>query len=124
LTAMTGSPFFPGGLGTFVAPANHFLRFEAGPSQDVVLQWATYYDAADQAGISRRFGGIHPFFDDYTSRIVGSQLGTRAWARSLTFHAGGAPAVVPAGPRGAPLVAATLLGVGLLALRARRRASR
>ncbi|MGZ6869675.1 MAG: hypothetical protein ACXVHI_05105 [Frankiaceae bacterium] len=23
-------------------------------------QWATYYDAADQAGISRIFGGIHP----------------------------------------------------------------
>ena len=32
---------------------------EPGPTTDVPLQWATYYDAADQAGISRLYGGIH-----------------------------------------------------------------
>src|SRR6185436_9601677 len=49
LAAMTGSPFFPEGFAEFVAPANAFLKFEAGPTTDVHLQWATYYDAADQA---------------------------------------------------------------------------
>jgi len=65
LAAITGTPFFPGGLGTFVAPHNEYHAIEDGPSDTVELQWATYYDAADQAGISRRFGGIHPYYDDY-----------------------------------------------------------
>lgn len=79
LAAITGSPFFPGGLGRFDAERNEFLAIEDGPSETVELQWATYYDAADQAGISRRFGGIHPFYDDYPSRIAGSRIGIRAW---------------------------------------------
>jgi hypothetical protein len=86
LAAITGSPFFPGGLGTFVAPQDTFLRSEPGPSETVQLQWATYFDAADQAGISRRFGGIHPFYDDYPSRITGAEIGRKAWARAQEFY--------------------------------------
>ena len=59
LAALTGSPYFPGGLGEFVAPAGTYLVFEDGPSADVRLQWATYFDASDQAGQSRIYGGIH-----------------------------------------------------------------
>jgi hypothetical protein len=79
LAAITGSPFFPGGLGSFTASANSYLVFERGPSQIVTLQWATYYDAADQAGQSRLWGGIHVPEDDFTGRVVGSQTGMRAW---------------------------------------------
>src|SRR5437870_6466869 len=50
LTLLTGSEFFPGGLGEFVVRQNGFLQFEAGPSEAVTLQWARYFDAADQAG--------------------------------------------------------------------------
>lgn len=60
LTAITGSAYVPGGLGSFVAQKNEYLIFEQGPSETVTLQWATWYDAADQAGQSRRWGGIHP----------------------------------------------------------------
>src|SRR5438105_8128145 len=49
LTGITGSAYFPGGLAEWVVPRGSF-RFEAGPSADVVLRWATYYGAADQAG--------------------------------------------------------------------------
>ena len=38
-----------GGMGEFVAPADEFLVFEDGPSQDVVLQWATCRDASINA---------------------------------------------------------------------------
>ena len=86
LAAITGTPFFPGGLGSFVAPQDAFLRIERGPGVTVVLQWATYYDAADQAGISRRFGGIHPYYDDYPSRITGSRIGKRAWAKAQELY--------------------------------------
>ncbi len=80
LAAYTGSPWFPRGMGTFIARKNKFLVFERGPSQTVVLQWASYFDAADQAGLSRRFGGIHVSEDDYHGRVVGSQTGQQVWA--------------------------------------------
>ena len=35
------------------------------------LQAATYYDAADQAGISRLYGGIHISADDFGGRQHG-----------------------------------------------------
>lgn len=75
---MTGSPYFPGGMSNFVAEQNDFLEFEQGPSQTVVLQWATYYDASDQCSLSRIWGGIHPPIDDIPGRKIGQQVGTDA----------------------------------------------
>lgn len=80
LTAITGSPFFPGGLGTYSVPANTGLVNEKGPSEPVQLQWGTYFDAADQAGLSRIWGGIHPPADDFAGRRSGSQAGKQVWA--------------------------------------------
>ena len=88
LTAMTGSPFFPGGLGVSTAPAAISLSFEAGPSQSVQLQWATYFDAADQAGLSRLWGGIHVSVDDLTGRRLGSQCGQGAWFLAQKYFDG------------------------------------
>jgi hypothetical protein len=88
LTRLTGSAYFPGGIAEFVAPANAFLKFELGPTTDVHLQWATYYDAADQAGLSRLYGGIHPRIDDFTGRTVGSQVGIGAWNLAATYFDG------------------------------------
>ena len=79
LTAFTGSPFFPGGMATYTAPTGTSLSFENGPSQTVQLQWATYFDAADQAGLSRLWGGIHVSVDDLTGRRVGSECGRAVW---------------------------------------------
>ena len=64
LSALTGDVYFPGGMSGFRIPANEFLQFEAGPSVDMTLQWATYQDAADQCSLSRIWGGIHPPIDD------------------------------------------------------------
>ncbi len=85
LTAFTGSPFFPGGLGSYT---NYVLGFENGPSQPITLQWATYYDAADQAGISRIWGGIHVPIDNLAGRRVGSQIGKNVWALARTYWDG------------------------------------
>ncbi|MFT5852781.1 MAG: hypothetical protein ACI8XO_000020 [Verrucomicrobiales bacterium] len=85
MTAMTGSPYFPGGLGTFTALANEFLEFEQGPSVEVQLQWATYYDAADEAGISRLYGGIHVPADDGPGRIIGSECGIAAYRLAAKY---------------------------------------
>jgi hypothetical protein len=88
LAAITGSDFFPGGMGTYTVPADTGLGFERGPSQTVQLQWATYYDAADQAGLSRIWGGIHPPADDFAGRRVGSQCGQAVWALAQKYFDG------------------------------------
>lgn len=85
LTLITGSPYFPGGIGEFKAEKNKFLVFEKGPSVDVVLQWATYRDASDQTSLSRIWGGIHPPADDIPGRIIGQKIGTGAYNFS-TFY--------------------------------------
>jgi hypothetical protein len=87
MTGITGSEYFPGGLYEWTVTQGSF-KFEAGPSADVVLQWATYYDAADQAGQSRLFGGIHVQADDFIGRIVGSTCGKDAWALAQRYYAG------------------------------------
>ncbi len=79
LTAMTGSTFFPGGLSERTVPRGELLH-EEGPTEDLTLQWATFHDAADQAGISRLYGGIHIAPDDIAGRTMGSQCGTGAMA--------------------------------------------
>ncbi|MBC7980601.1 MAG: vanadium-dependent haloperoxidase, partial [Armatimonadetes bacterium] len=95
LTAITGSPYFPGGLGTFTAPANTYLVFERGPSSNVTLQWASYFDAADQAGQSRRWGGIHVVEDDFKGRVTGSKSGKQAWALARKYFDGSIMTEVP-----------------------------
>ena len=64
------------------------LEFEFGPSVPVQLQWATYYDAADQAGLSRLYGGIHVPVDDGPGRIVGFSCGIAAWELGLKYFDG------------------------------------
>lgn len=89
LAAATGSPYFPGGLGEWTIPAGA-LEFEAGPADPVTLQWATFYDAADQAGISRLYGGIHVRADDLAGRIMGATCGQEAWELAQRYFDGSA----------------------------------
>ncbi len=88
MAAITGTPYFPGGIGHFTANQNAYLVFEQGPSQNTTLEWATYFDAADLAGQSRRWGGIHVGEDDYRSRIVGSQAGKKVWDLVQKYYSG------------------------------------
>ena len=87
MTAITGSPYFPGGISEWTVPAGE-LSHEDGPSRDLTLQWATYFDAADQAGISRLYGGIHIAPDDFEGRKMGSTCGQGAWALSVRHFDG------------------------------------
>jgi hypothetical protein len=89
MAAFTADPYFPGGISHWTVPAGELVT-EAGPSRDVTLQWATYFDAADQAGISRIFGGIHIRADDFGGRRIGSQCGQDAWALAERYFGGDA----------------------------------
>ena len=85
MTSLTGTEYFPGGIGEFVAHKDEFLVFEDGPSQDVTLQWATYRDASDQCSLSRIWGGIHPPADDIPGRIIGEQIGIDAFEYAVPY---------------------------------------
>jgi hypothetical protein len=85
MTAFTGSKWFPNGLGSFTITQ---LINEMGPTQPVTLQWASYYDAGDQVGLSRIWGGIHPPADDFAGRRVGAQVGSNVWALAQKFFDG------------------------------------
>ncbi|HZA77965.1 MAG TPA: vanadium-dependent haloperoxidase [Acidimicrobiales bacterium] len=91
MSAFTGDPYFPGGISQWTVPAGDLVT-EAGPSRDVTLQWATYFDAADQAGISRIFGGIHIPADDFEGRRIGTACGRAAWSLAQRYFAGTVPA--------------------------------
>ena len=85
LNYLTGSPYFPEGLETYKTIKNEFLLFENGPSEDLTLQWATFYDAAIETCLSRVWGGIHPPADDIEGRRMGKKIAKNAILFSKDF---------------------------------------
>jgi membrane-associated phospholipid phosphatase len=53
------------------------------PSQIVTRHFASFNQAAEEAGLSRIYGGIHFHFDDTAGRGLGNQVGTAVMARLL-----------------------------------------
>lgn len=76
-----------GGSVTFPAGGS---RIEPGavPANDLTLSWATFSDAANQAGISRRYGGIHFEQGDLDARATGRIAAQRAWGRAQDYWGG------------------------------------
>jgi hypothetical protein len=65
-------------------------KFESGvvPATDVTLRWATFSEAANQAGFSRRFGGIHFEQGDLDARNAGRRVARQAWAKAQSYISG------------------------------------
>ncbi|KAM9993954.1 hypothetical protein ACTFIZ_011932 [Dictyostelium cf. discoideum] len=55
------------------------------PKTDIKLYWETFTDAAQQACISRRYGGIHYDFSDYEARKMGKKIGEMVWDKSQSL---------------------------------------
>ncbi len=58
------------------------------PSENVKLEWKTLKDAADQAGISRLYGGIHFPSGDQEGRKLGNKVGRAVWEKALQYFNG------------------------------------
>jgi hypothetical protein len=58
------------------------------PKQEVTLSWDTFTDAANQAGISRRYGGIHFELADLVGRATGRLVADQAWKKAQSFIKG------------------------------------
>lgn len=100
-------PEFVSGHSTFSAAAAEVLRrftgsdafrysitLEAGsskvepgafPAQPVTLSWNTLSEAADQAGMSRRYCGIHFRDGDLAGRVLGRQVAQEVWKRAAHY---------------------------------------
>lgn len=55
------------------------------PARDVTLSWATFSKAADEAGLSRRYGGIHFANGDVEGRRIGRRIGHDAWVKASSY---------------------------------------
>ena len=87
LRLFTGSDVF-GGSVTF-APGTSAFEPGITPVSPVTLFWDTFSEAAGEAGISRRYGGIHFLDGDIQGRILGRRVGGSVWNRSQFFINGG-----------------------------------
>ena len=86
LTDFTASGAF--GLSVTIPAGGSIVEPGAVPASPVTLSWKSYMEAADQAGISREYGGIHFDDGDYKARQAGRNLGLQAWYKAKTYFNG------------------------------------
>jgi hypothetical protein len=58
------------------------------PSAPVTLSWKTFTEAAQEAGISRLYGGIHIMGGNTGGLKLGEEVGKRAWRKARSHFNG------------------------------------
>ncbi len=80
LRNFTGSDQF--GVSVTLKQGSSIIEPGVVPAQDLTLYWKTFRDAADDAGISRRYGGIHFKDGDLVARTMGAKVGEQVWRKA------------------------------------------
>jgi hypothetical protein len=88
LKRFTGSDTF--GARVVVPAGSSNVEPGKSPRSDVTLSWPTFSAAADEAGISRRYGGIHFEDGDLAGRAMGRLIGAKAFERATKYISGNA----------------------------------
>jgi hypothetical protein len=83
LRLWTGSDDF-GDSVTF-APGSSLIEPGTTPAAAITLAWPTFTAAANQAGISRRYGGIHFRSADLVGRATGRLAAQQVWQRAMAL---------------------------------------
>ncbi len=83
LMLFTGSDRF--GASVTLPAGSSQVEPGAVPAADLTLSWTTFSDAADQAGISRRYGGIHFRQGDLDARAAGRAVGQLTWQKAQAY---------------------------------------
>ena len=87
LKLTTGSDKF-GGEVTF-APGSSRFEPDNTPVELVTLKWDTFSEAANEAGISRLYGGIHFEDGDLNGRLLGQEIGELVYEQAQFYINGG-----------------------------------
>jgi hypothetical protein len=83
LKRFTGSDHF--GASFTALPGLSMIEPGLTPAAPVTLTWATFSEAADQAGLSRRYGGIHFLADDLVGRQTGRLVAAVVWNKAMSY---------------------------------------
>jgi Domain of unknown function (DUF6851)/VCPO second helical-bundle domain/Vanadium chloroperoxidase N-terminal domain len=76
-------------FGASVTIKAHSSAFESNtPATDVTLTWPTFSDASNDAGMSRRWGGIHFQTGDFHGRALGRQVAQYVWGTGQNYIKG------------------------------------
>jgi hypothetical protein len=86
LKVATGSDYF--GMSVTIPAGSSRVEPGAVPAKAVTLSWKSFYEAADQAGISREYGGIHFNDGDFEARQAGEDVGLLVWSKAKTYFNG------------------------------------
>ena len=86
LTKVTGLDIF--GDSYIAAPGSSAIEPGITPSTIVPLLWPTFSSAAVQAGMSRRYGGIHFQQADEDGRTLGYNVAPQAWIKAQSYIQG------------------------------------
>jgi hypothetical protein len=86
LLRFTGKDKF--GASVSFAPGSSKYEGTGTPSSPVTLHWETFSDAANEAGLSRRYGGIHFKAGDLAGREFGRLVAGQAWQRATALWTG------------------------------------
>jgi hypothetical protein len=86
LKAATGSDTF--GMSVTIAAGSSRVEPGAVPAVPVTLSWKSFTAAADQAGISREYGGIHFNDGDFEARQAGEDVGLLVWSKAKSYFNG------------------------------------
>ena len=86
LRLFTGSDRFGGS--TLIRAGSSRTEPGAVPSSDMTLSWATFSDAANEAGLSRRYGGIHFEQGDLDARATGRAAARIVWEKAQGYWQG------------------------------------
>ena len=86
LKSFTGSDRFDNSA--TVAAGTSTIEAGNTPKKDIILSWKTFSQAADEAGISRRFGGIHFKDGDFEARKLGRKIGALVWEKAQSYFNG------------------------------------
>ena len=58
------------------------------PAKDTRLSWATFTEAAEEAGMSRLYGGIHFMDGNVQGQVIGRQVGALVWSKAQSYFDG------------------------------------
>lgn len=72
-------------LGYTVAVPTGSFKNDRGPAQEIELTWDTVDAAADAAGWSRVYGGIHFPTGDRSGRELGAHVARKAWEKARRY---------------------------------------
>ena len=85
---VAGTDSFKLPLSVTVAKGASVIEPGLVPARNLTLTFKSFTDAANSAGMSRRYGGIHFEQGDLNGRTLGAQIGSQTWSKAQTYFNG------------------------------------